>query len=178
MKKLFFNHRKGFTLIEILVVVVLIGVLTAAVIVYLKPGTQFEKGRDTQRKNDLAQISRALEQYYNDVGNYPNTSGSSNYYIVDGVIPRAWGTSGWTYFDLLPKDPLTSQRYIYHQALGGQAYYLYAHLERPGDAGACTTAGIADCDSISANGIPANACSNPAGTLSCNYAVSSPNVSP
>ena len=68
----------------------LLGVLATALITLINPLAQFQRTRDTQRKNDLAQIQRALEQYYNDFNYYPS-SGPPNYYVDN----RDWGTP-WT----------------------------------------------------------------------------------
>ena len=61
--------QKSFTLIEMLIVVVIIGILAAALIPRLQ--SVQARARDTVRKTDLANIRNALELYYNDNSTYP-----------------------------------------------------------------------------------------------------------
>jgi len=61
--------KKGFTLVELLVVISIIGLLSTIAIVSL--GSARQKARDTKRIADMKQVSTALEQYYADKGGYP-----------------------------------------------------------------------------------------------------------
>jgi len=67
------DMKKGFTLIEIMVVITILGVLIAMVSGSFMASQK--KSRDLRRKSDLAQISKALEFYSNDNGRYPAASG-------------------------------------------------------------------------------------------------------
>lgn len=60
--------KKAFTLIEMLIVVVIIGILAAALIPRLQ-GVQ-GRARDTQRKTDLGQIGNAAAVLQSDIGTY------------------------------------------------------------------------------------------------------------
>jgi len=61
--------KRGFTLVEILVVIFIIGLLsTIAAGVF---GRARAKARDSVRVSDVRQLSQALELYYNDRGGYP-----------------------------------------------------------------------------------------------------------
>src|SRR5579872_2213577 len=75
------NHQYGFTLIELVISIGILAILAVFALAALNPLQQFAKARDGQRKSDLGQIQRMLEQYYQDHGNYPTSS--SSYTITD-----------------------------------------------------------------------------------------------
>ena len=99
----------SFTLIELLIVVVIIGILAAIIIVSLTSASA--KARDVRRQQDLKNIQKALEMYYTANGNYPSTTsqwwGNTSLY---GSHPVS-GSNGYvpnlapTYIPSLPLDP-------------------------------------------------------------------------
>ena len=62
-------NRKGFTLVELIVVIIVMAIL--ATIVSLGLNRYLEDGRDSQRISDVTTIVEALEKYYNKYGEYP-----------------------------------------------------------------------------------------------------------
>lgn len=54
----------GFTLVELLIVIALIGVLAVAVLSAINPLEQINRARDTGYKNDVEQLISALDRYY------------------------------------------------------------------------------------------------------------------
>lgn len=67
---------RGFTLIEILVVIGIIAVLAAIVIVAINPAKQFAQARNTQRESDVNTILNAIGQRMADnKGLYPAVTG-------------------------------------------------------------------------------------------------------
>ncbi|MFZ1257866.1 MAG: prepilin-type N-terminal cleavage/methylation domain-containing protein [Candidatus Saccharimonas sp.] len=101
--------RRGFTIIELVVVIVVIGILAVLVVVAYN-GAQ-GRARDTQRRQDISNIAKAMELYYNDNGTYPVTGGSTTM----GANWSASNDSSWATFesilktagaiDKLPVDP-------------------------------------------------------------------------
>lgn len=173
-------RSRGFTLIELLVIMAVIGTLAAVTIGIVNPLGQFQKQRDGQRKNDLAQVQRALEVYYNDFGHYPaaNALSVTLSVIFDGSN-RDWGTAWTPYATVLPKDPVSSQKYRYFVSANRQQYWIYAHLERNTDSQFCIAGGTTAC--TGANSVVTNLATYPCGPTAapvCNYGVSSPNASP
>ncbi len=92
-----FIRNKGFTLIEIIIVVAVIAILTAAIIPSINRSR--EKSRDTQRISDFARIEFALEIYleangeFPDLGNQASTIGEGSALDADlvgfmGVVPK------------------------------------------------------------------------------------------
>lgn len=66
------KKQLGFTLIEMLVVIGIIGILAAIVLIAVNPGRQFAQARDTQRRSDLFSITNAIYQFAVDNnGNLP-----------------------------------------------------------------------------------------------------------
>lgn len=95
------KRLKGFTIIELLVVITIIGILTSSVT--FAAGKANDKARDARRKEDLKNLSTALKLYYLDFGSYPESG-------VDGEATSSEGAN-WipglvpTYIKELPKDP-------------------------------------------------------------------------
>jgi general secretion pathway protein G len=95
---------RGFTLIEILVVVVILGILAAIVVpkVMVHPG----EARLVRARQDIQAITTALNMYKLDNSNYPSTEqGLDALVSKPGGAPEArnWHKGG--YLDKAPKDP-------------------------------------------------------------------------
>jgi uncharacterized delta-60 repeat protein/prepilin-type N-terminal cleavage/methylation domain-containing protein len=63
--------KKGFTLLEILLVIAAIGILAAIVILAINPQRQLSQVRNAQRQSDISTLNKALNQYLIDTGEYP-----------------------------------------------------------------------------------------------------------
>lgn len=167
------SKKKGFTLIELLIVIALLGGLATILLATINPLDQIRKSTDADRKSDLAQLQKALELYYEDNGRYPASSADFKLYI--GTTTLAWGASWQPYMASLPKDPNPTQSYQYYSptSSAGQSYYIFARLERGNKDKQVCNAGNA-CASMATSGFPpATSCGG-----TCNYGVSSPNVTP
>jgi prepilin-type N-terminal cleavage/methylation domain-containing protein len=114
------NSKQGFTLIEILVVIAIIGILASVALVGLGPVQK--KGRDARRISDLRQIQTALELYFTKNGSYP-PSGFSN---MEEAL-----TGGSIGIKSIPHDPKAGQDYEYGSTNDNNSpsYTLGAHLE-------------------------------------------------
>lgn len=114
------QSKRAFTLIELLIVVVIIGILSGVILVVLNPARFNAKARDGQRIRDIEMISQALSQSYADNNVYPGTLNTT-------VNPTA--VTGLTsYINPVPTDPLTGNpAYCYNPS--GQNYSLCACLE-------------------------------------------------
>jgi len=113
------TRRSGFTLVEILVVVSIIGMLSSIVLVGL--GSFRARGRDARRVADLRETQNALELYYGKFGGYPLTTWDG---LEGTLIEAEIGVSG------ISDDPLGGTNH-YRYGSNGQSYVLGAKLEDP-----------------------------------------------
>lgn len=90
------RKQKGFTLLELLIVIVIIGILIVLVLPNLINGPI--KARDSSRKQHLYAISNGLEQYYNDNQAYPAA--------LSDLVPG-------NHLKEIPKDPRSQADYSY-----------------------------------------------------------------
>jgi prepilin-type N-terminal cleavage/methylation domain-containing protein len=116
--------KKGFTLIELMVVIAIIALLTAIILTNLTGSKA--KSRDTQRASDLAQIQLSIEQYFDRCNQYPTTllSTGANTGCPSGV------TLG-NFISKIPLDPTNTGVYVYGYATNSTYtdYVLYITFE-------------------------------------------------
>lgn len=87
--------RRGFTLIELLVVIAVIAILSVVVILALNPAQLLAQGRDANRLNDMATITRAVNLYSSDNGGATGYSlGTPNIVYLSIPDPSATTTAG------------------------------------------------------------------------------------
>ncbi|MGA9666054.1 MAG: type II secretion system major pseudopilin GspG [Gallionella sp.] len=98
------TRTRGFTLIEIMVVVVIMGILAALIVPKLMGRT--DDARIIAAKQDIATIMQALKLYKLDNQHYPTTDQGLQALVAkptSGPPADGWKTGG--YLDKLPKDP-------------------------------------------------------------------------
>jgi general secretion pathway protein G len=114
------QRSAGFTLIEILVVVFIIGLL--ATIVSVNVIGQTDTARLTKAKADLKELEQALHLYKLDNGIYPTTEQGLRALVqkpTTGPQPRKYNSEG--YIQKLPEDPWNNP-YVYMS--DGNAFVL------------------------------------------------------
>lgn len=121
------ENNKGFSLVEILVVIGIIGVL--ATIAFVTMGGTRDKARDTKRKHDLAQIGRFMS-----LSCYMPSGGPGTYDLVPLMEELKASKPQYSAFlKKVPKDPKsgtdTESFYRYTVSLDGSKCVLYANLE-------------------------------------------------
>ncbi len=124
--------KRGFTLIEILIVVAIIAILASVVLVGFGPAQR--QGRDTRRIADLRQVQNALELYYAKCGYYPGTAqatspcgGFSQISSWASLITSLTGSNIGV--SQIPNDPSSGKNYLYGTNIAGSSYTLGAVLE-------------------------------------------------
>ena len=104
---------RGFTLIEIMVVIVILGILVGYVGVRIvgKP----EEARRMKARVQIESIETALKMYKLDNGPYPSTEQGLQALVeapAVGELPKAWRKGGYLEKGKLPKDPWDND-YVY-----------------------------------------------------------------
>ena len=122
------KKEKGFTLVELLIVISIIGVLATLLMANFIGIRQ--RARDAQRKADLRQIQSALEIYRSDQGAYPTTIPNCS----SSIKSPDCNTS--VYIQTVPSDPMGSSYYnngAYYFQSNGTTYTLGVCLENASD---------------------------------------------
>lgn len=145
--------KKGFTLIELVIVIGILAILATVVVLVLNPAQLLAQARDSQRVSDLGSVKSAIALYLATasspaVGAGPKSTftatcafgtctvpASSSIPLVDGngwVVINLTGTSGGSALSALPIDPLnnsTSSQYAYAGDATNLTFELDARLE-------------------------------------------------
>ncbi len=115
--------NSGFTIVELLIVIVVIAILTAVTIVAYN-GIQ-ARARDSQRKTAVATIQKALELYHTDNGGYPTCS-NTTYFAGNARSSCSTTNAGFTdalvpkYISKVPADPTNAGDYIFFYICGSK----------------------------------------------------------
>jgi general secretion pathway protein G len=99
------NH-KGFTMIELMVVIVILGILAAIIAPRLVGRT--DEARITKARVDITNLETALKLYKLDNGVYPTTEQGLQALVEapeTGTTPRNWREGGYLEKNRVPKDP-------------------------------------------------------------------------
>jgi len=117
------KSKVGFTLVEIMVVIALIGILAGFLLVSMQGARA--SARDAQRQADLENIKSALEMYKSSCGQYPDsvpTNGSALSGTCNGTPVTVLSST--------PKDPTSpSRNYTYALTSTKKSYTLTAEME-------------------------------------------------
>ncbi|KKS07182.1 MAG: general secretion pathway protein G [candidate division WWE3 bacterium GW2011_GWE1_41_27] len=147
------EHKKGFTIVELLIVVSVIGILSGVTLSVINPAKLQARARDSQRISDLKKIQTALEAYFSDFRSYPPKATPASYYAVSTLS----GVLVPNYISQLPTDPkgysaayscAADFGYTYrtNSTTGGTAYVLLAKMETTSvDYSKCSDSGISNC---------------------------------
>ena len=104
------NKERGFTLIEVMVVVVILGILAA--ILVPKVMDRPDQARKTKAKQDIRALEAALNLYKLDNFVYPTTDQGLEALVEQPTSPEPPNWKAGGYVDRLPKDPW-NQDYLF-----------------------------------------------------------------
>jgi type II secretion system protein G len=111
---------RGFTLVELLVVIAVIGILATVIIVNLTLARV--RARDSRRMADITSIKGALELYKDINGRYPAGDG--------GSASDALSTPLQQFLPNFPEDPLAPDRRYQYISPTGAEYGIYINFEQ------------------------------------------------
>ncbi|OEU67370.1 MAG: type II secretion system protein GspG [Desulfobacterales bacterium S5133MH16] len=106
--KIFFKqlNYRGFTLIELMVVIVILGILAGLIIPRIMGRP--EEAKQLKAKMQIESLETALKLYKLDSGMYPDTEQGLQALIEQpetGIVPKNWRKQGYLEKGRLPKDP-------------------------------------------------------------------------
>lgn len=115
------KKKLAFTLMELLIIVGVLTTIAIVVLVVLNPWGQIKKGHDSKRKQELIQLSKVMEDYYNDKKCYPkpdelcyNNAGATTCNICGNETTPLNFSNFSPYSSLLPCDPRhPNEQYLY-----------------------------------------------------------------
>jgi general secretion pathway protein G len=106
MMKRKFDHEQGFTLIELMVVIVILGILAGLIIPRIMGRP--EEARRMKARVQLESIETALKLYKLDTGSYPTTEQGLQALVEPptvGELAQNWRKGGYLEKGKVPKDP-------------------------------------------------------------------------
>jgi general secretion pathway protein G len=135
------NRKKadaGFTLIELMIVIVIIGILATLLIPRIMERP--EEARRIKAKTDIKTIESALKLYKIDTGSYPSSEQGLEALIRKpdtSPVPKKWREGGYLEGDAVPKDPWGNPYYYTASGGSGRDYEIvsYGYDGQPGGAG-------------------------------------------
>jgi general secretion pathway protein G len=132
------KEQEGFTLIELMIVIVIIGILATLLIPRIMERP--EEARRMKAKADIKTIESALKLYKIDTGNYPATEQGLEALIRKpdtAPVPKKWREGGYLEGDAVPKDPWGNPYYYTSSGGSGRDYEIvsYGNDGQPGGTG-------------------------------------------
>ncbi|MEK7512952.1 MAG: prepilin-type N-terminal cleavage/methylation domain-containing protein [Patescibacteria group bacterium] len=174
--------QRGFTLVELLIVIAILAVLSVTVVVVLNPAELLKQARDSTRISDLASINSAIALYLTDIAS-PGiggindtacsarlgrlTAGGTSPFLA-GMTPTVDSTTevdgnAWVTVDLanitggsplsrMPLDPVNSTTYFYGYACGNNSQPLQYELDANMESTKYAAGGTSDVEGNSKDG--------------------------
>ena len=115
------RKRRGFTLVELLVVIVVLAVLAAIVLPKFMNSSQ--RSKESALRSDLKLVRNAISMFQADTGKYPNAladlaeTAVGSVKVAGGAVVTAADWHG-PYLEAVPEDPIAGAAFTYDSATG------------------------------------------------------------
>lgn len=123
--------EKGFSIVEMLVVIAIIGFIGSLIFVQLQSSRQ--RARDAEREQEIKSLQNALAIYATNAGKYPPSNTALLPYAataLTGSDPISADLRNSDALTQIPLDPLNSGNFVYkYQSTDGSTYTLTYYLE-------------------------------------------------
>jgi len=127
LKRNTFIRYECFTLLELMIVIVILGILATFIIPRISKRP--EDARVTKAKIEISNLEQALELYYLDNGRYPDTEQGLKALIekpTTGDIPPNWREGGYLAKSKMPVDPWGNPYVYVSPGIHNPDYDLYS----------------------------------------------------
>lgn len=107
------KNNKGWTFVELVIVLAIIAILFSAFIRIINPTRFKAKGRDNKRLADIKTLDRMVNEFMLDNGYYPDLA-------TDNLLD---------YHPFIPQDPINDAQYNYSYTTDGSVYEINVRFE-------------------------------------------------
>lgn len=147
-------NKKGFTLVELLIVIAVISIIAGVLLIQLRPAQIMQKSRDSQRLQDLRTLQNAINLALTEGEITLTANGSSCTSCTSSTGTASSDGSGYVKFTVpegktglsnylatLPVDPTNQGNYVFRFGSTATDFELNAVFEHTDNAGLMTTDG-------------------------------------
>ncbi len=114
-----------FNLFEFLIILIVVGLLSF--VTYKQFDFARDKSRDLQRRSDLHEFSKAIQNYFNDYGKLPETK------LINNLWGKEFVDGDYVYAKSVPKEKYGNKEYCYDISEDGLSFKMLAEFDNKKD---------------------------------------------
>lgn len=123
--------QRGFSIVELLIVIAIIGLLGSLILVQMQAGRA--RGRDAEREQEIKSLQNALALYIVNTGKYPPSNQTLFPYAaatLTGSDPVSQDLRNAGALNQVPTDPTNAGNFVYqYSSADGSTYEITYYLE-------------------------------------------------